>query len=172
MVWNEAWKANIPVLKPIGDADDLWGAPDKTLLAYSNAAFQHIHMPGYVWPNDCTVVTATTSATANTFGDFVELVPVDGIIAPFDCHWVTVTAMSDTETYIVEFHVVDDTDLQTSVKYLTAFTATRLDNFTRSWQIDVQMPAIGGGHRIGTRAKKSGAGAGTIAFNIHYHEYE
>ncbi len=156
----------------IGSPTQIWKPGTKTALSYANAAYQHIHMPGYVWPNNCTVATATTSATANTFGDFVQLVGAGDIVAPYDCHWVTITAMSATETYIVEFHVVSDTDLQVSERYLTAFTATRVDNFTRAWQVNVQMPAIAGGKRVGARAKKAGAGAGTISFNIHYHEYE
>ncbi len=156
----------------IGNENQLWASGSKTLLAYSNAAYQHIHMPGYVWPDDCSVVTVTTDATANTFGSFVELVGTGDITAPYDCHWATVTAISANGVYIVEFHIVSDADLQVSEQYLTAFSVARLDNFTRSWQVNVQMPAISGGKRVGARAKKAGAGAETVSFNIHYHEYD
>ncbi len=161
-----------PLMDKVGEDDQRWGGSEKTLLGYANAAYQHIHMPGYIWPYDCSVVNAVTSATANTFGDFVELVPAGGIVAPYDCHWVTVTNISAEGVYLVEFYVVSDDDLQAPEIYLTAFSVSRVSNFDRSAQVNVQMPAIGGGLRIGARAKKSGAGAGTVSFNIHYHEYE
>ena len=155
----------------LGVATDLWGVPDKTVLAYANAAYQHIHMPGYIWPNDCTLVSCLTSATENTFGDFVQLVPKNGIVAPYDCHWVTVSDITANGVYIVEFHLVSDDPMVTQ-GYLTAFSAARVSAFSRSTQVSVQMPAIAGGRRVAAKAKKSGAGEGTIRFNIHYHEYE
>ena len=156
----------------IGDRTDIWGVNDiYSVLSYANAAYQHIHMPGYVWPADGTVITATTDATAGTFGAFAEVVPVDGIEAPFDTHWVTITNISDNGVYVCELHVVDDTDLQDSIKYLTAFSVARQDNFTRSSQVSVQMPPVPPGARVAARVLNNQAGAHSISFNIHYHEY-
>ena len=171
-MWQEPWKSEIPVVKRLGAPDDLWGAPNKTVLAYANAAYQHIHMPGYVYPRDGTNVDVVTSATASTYGDFVELVPADAIGAPFDTHWVNVAEISHNGTYVIQLHIVSNTAPMTSVRYLTEFSVTRLDNFTKSSQVYVQMPAIPGGSRIGVRALKGSATAGTVSLNIHYHEYE
>ncbi len=172
MNWQESWKAEIPVVKRLGDPDDLWGFPNKSLLAYANAAYQHIHMPGYVYPRNGTNVDVITSATASTFGDFAELVPADAIPAPFDTHWVNVANISHNGTYVIQLHIVENASLQTIVRYLTEFSVTRLDNFTKSSQVYVQMPAIPGGSRIGVRALKGTGTAGTVSLNIHYHEYE
>ena len=161
-----------PLMDKVGTDEQLWGGPYKTILGYANAHYQHIHMPGYIWPNDCSTCDVATSATANTFGSFVELVGAGDIEAPYDCHWINIEQITVSGVYIVEFHVVSDTDLQESERFLTAWSISRESNFDRSAQIMVQMPAIAGGKRVGARAKKSGAESGTVRFNIHYHEYE
>ena len=155
----------------IGDPTTLWGSTTKTVLSYANAAYQHIHMPGYIWPRTGAVIPVVTAAGAGDYGDFVEVVGTGGIAAAFDCHWVTITNITANGVYIVQFHIVSDADLQVSEHYLTEFSFARLDAFTRSSQIYVQMPPIGEGKRIGARALCSEAGPNTVSFNMHYHEY-
>ena len=155
----------------LGIDTDIWNG-GRTVLGYTNATYKHIHNPSYVYPNDCTLVSAITSATANTFGDFVELVPENGITVPFDIHWANIQDISASGTYIVELHEVSNADLQVSEKYLGSFSISRQDNFTRSFSKYTQIPVVHANTRIGVRAKKSGAGAGTISFNTEYHDYE
>lgn len=155
----------------LGIDTDIWNR-DKTVLGYTNATYKHIHNPSYVYPNDCTLVSAITSATENTFGDFVELVPENGITVPFDIHWANIQDIDSNGTYIVELHEVSNADLQVSEEYLGSFSISRQDNFTRSFQVYTQIPVVSANKRIGVRAKKSGEGAGTISFNTMYHDYE
>ena len=156
----------------LGKNTDLWGNGGNNVLGYSNATYKHIHNPSYVYPSDCTLVDVTTSATENTFGDFVELVPENGITVAFDIHWANIQNISDNGTYIIEMHEVSNADLQVSEKYLGSFSVSRQNNFTRSFQVYTQIPVVAANKRIGARAKKSGAGAGTISFNTSYHDYE
>ena len=156
----------------IGDPDTLWDSPDKTVLSYANSAYQHIHMPGYVYPADGSVIEVTTDNASGTFGDYVEVVPEATIEEPFDTHWITVTNISANGVYVVELHIADNTNLQTSQQYLTAFSVARLDNFTRSSQVSVQMPPVPANSRISARALNDQTGDHSISFNMHYHEYE
>jgi len=156
----------------IGENTQFWANSTKTVLGYSNSTYKHIHNPSYVYPNDCSLVAALTSATANTFGNFAELIPANGITVSFDIHWLNIQDVSANGTYILELHEVSNDDLQVSEKYLGSLSVSRQDNFTRSTQIYMQIPVVAANKRIGVRAKKSGAGAGTISFNVMYHDYE
>ena len=156
----------------LGDNDQLWGNASKTVLGYSNATYKHIHNPSYVFPADCSLVSPVSSATADTFGDFVELVPENGITVAFDIHWANIQDISGNGTFIVELHEVSNADLQVSEKFLGSFSVSRQSAFTRSFQVYTQIPVVPANKRIGTRVKNSNASAETISFNVMYHDYE
>ena len=156
----------------LGENTDFWGGSTKTALAYSNSAYKHIHNPSYVYPDDCTLVNAITSATVDIFGEFAELVPENGIPVNFDIHWANIQDINANGTYIVEIHEVSNADLQVSEKYLGGFSVSRQNNFTRSFQVYTQIPVVHANTRIGIRAKKGDAGAGTVSLNVSYHDYE
>ena len=155
----------------IGEETQLWGSPSKTVLGYSNSAYKHIHNPSYVYPADCTLVSAVTSATANTFGVFAQLVAAGGITVAFDIHWANVQDINQDGTYIIELHEVSNADLQVSEKFLGSFSVSRQSAFTRSFQVYTQIPVVDANKRIGVRAKKGSSTAGTISFNVSYHDY-
>jgi len=159
------------IVNDIGNATQLWGNASKTVLGYSNATYKHIHNPSYVFPANCTLVSAVTSAVENTFGEFAQLVATGGITVAFDIHWANVQDIDENGTYIIEIHQVSNANLQVSEKYLGSFSVSRQNNFTRSFQVYTQIPVVEANKRIGVRAKKSGVGAGTITFNVSYHDY-
>ena len=167
------WRGRLmpTILERVGLSRDSW-MPDKTVLGYSNYAYQHIHQPSYIVPDNCSLISATTSATENTFGDFVQAVGADAFEHAFDFHWASVENITENGVYIIEIHIVDDGDLQESVEYLGALTVSRRDNFTRGYQVYTQVPVIPAKSRVAVRAKKSGAGAGVVTFNFTYHNYE
>ena len=155
----------------LGNPTDIWNVTGNSVLGYNNTNYKHVHNPSYVYPTDCTLVSPTTSATADTFGDFVELVPTNGITVAFDIHWANVQNISGNGTFIVELHEVSDADLQVSEKYLGAFTVSRQSTFTRSFQVYTQIPVISANTRVGVRAKQSNAAAESVSFNIQRHDY-
>jgi hypothetical protein len=159
------------IITSIGNNTDLWGNGSNNILGYSNAAYKHIHNPSYVYPSDCSLKTGTTSATADTFGDFVELVPANDITVAFDIHWANITDISADGTFLVELHEVSNDDLQVSEKYLGAFSVTRTGAFTRSFAKYTQISVVGANKRVGFRVKKSNAGAASVSFNVEYHDY-
>ena len=158
------------IITSLGDSTQLWGA-NNTVLGYANSTYKHIHNPSYVYPADCSLVTPISSATANTFGDFVELVGTGGITVAFDIHWANVQNISGNGTFLVEIHEVSDADLQVSEKYLGAFTVSRSGVFTVSFQVYTQIPVVSANKRIGVRVKQSNASDESVSFNVVYHNY-
>ena len=223
------------------------------------------YIPKYIYPNDGSTVDIVTSATAKTFGDFVEVVPANAIGVPNEVKVVSYTYAdgeadtlvvegdysslasaylviigdesntvgfqvdtatydeeedtteivsvetdasdlelvaddivyfaSDSEgavillagkdyivpivniadidkndTYIVELHVVDNTDLQESVEYLTSFSVTKNADLTQGIPINIGKILVEGGARLGARALKGTATAGTININVSYYQ--
>ena len=159
------------IITSIGNNTDLWGNGGNNILGYSNATYKHIHNPSYVHPADCSLVSPTTSATANTFGDFVELFATNEINVGFDVHWANIADISGNGTFIVEFHQVSDDDLQVSEGYLGAFSVIRNTNFTRSFAKYSQIPVVGANKRVGVRVKQNNASAQSVSFNVEYHDY-
>jgi hypothetical protein len=155
----------------LGESTDFWNG-HKTVLGYSNSSYKHIHNSSYTYPDDCSLIDAVSSATANTFGNFAELIPANTVDVSFDIHWINVQGISANGTYILELHEVSADDLQVSEGFLGSISVSRQDNFTRSFQVYMQVPVIHANSRIGARVKKSGAGAGTVSFNVMYHDYE
>ena len=157
------------VNQKIGSITDIYSV-NESLFGFQNAFYKHIHNPGFVYPADGTNINVVTSATEKTFGSFVELVPANTITVAFDTHWANIAEISANGTYVVEFWLVDEE--LAPVKYLTAFSITRGDNFTKLGEAFIQVPVIHANSRIAARALKGTAGAGTISLNIHYHTYE
>ena len=154
----------------LGKPTDIWNFSN-TLLGYSNVTYKHIHNSTYVYPANCTLVSPTTSATANTFGAFVELVPTNGITVAFDIHWANIADIGGNGDFIVEFHEVSNADLQVSEKYLGALPVSRQSTFTRSFHVYIQIPVVAANKRVGVRVKQSNAAADSVSFNVVYHDY-
>jgi hypothetical protein len=153
----------------IGDTTDSY-FHNKTLIGFQNTYYKHIHNPNKVYPDNCTTIDVVTSATANTFGNMVQAVPANTITVPFDSHWATVADISANGNYIVELWTVDGN--LAPVGFLGEFFCGRIDNWTRASECKYQIPPIPANTRVGARAKKSGAGAGTVKFVLQYHDYE
>ena len=152
----------------LGANTDLWGNSTKTVLAYNNAVYKHIHNPSRITPDDCTTIDVTTSATADTFGDFVTIIAAT--TKAIDFHWANIVEVTSTGAYIIEFWTLDAEDAEET--YLGVISPNRLDNFTKASEMTVQIPVVPTGSKIACKAKKSGAGAGTVKFNLIYHDYE
>ncbi len=156
------------IVKDLGKSTDLWTF-HQTLLGYSNSSYKHIHNPGYCTPSDGTAKSVTSSATAGTFGNYVDVVTAGQINRAFDIHWLSVTDM-DTGLYIIELHRLDGAGA--SEELLCQVPASRTDNFSRVGEVYTQIPVQPADARIGARCLRSTAGAGTVQFVAHYHDYQ
>jgi len=153
----------------IGNESQLWKAGSKTLLAYSNATYKHIHNSSYVIPANCTAFRATTHATANTFGDFIELIASTSVALDF--HWISIVNTEATANHILEFHIIDGAGA--SGQYLGAVSFTRTGAQVRSCQLYTQCPVIPAGVRVGAHVKNNkDASADWVDFTLTYHDYQ
>ncbi len=154
----------------IGNENHLWKAGSKTLLAYSNATYKHIHNPSRITPDDCTTIDVVTAAGANTFGDFVEIIAAT--TKAIDFHWANIVEVGAVGVYIIEFAIIDGATPPAEVTYLGVISVSRLDNFTKASQVTVQIPVIPSGVRVGARVKSLAGGTETVRFSLIYHDYD
>jgi hypothetical protein len=153
----------------IGSESHLWGPGTKTLLAYSNATYKHIHNSSYVIPDDCTMYRASTNNDVNTFGDFIQLIASTPVVLDF--HWISIVNTEATANHILEFHIIDGAGA--SVQYLGAVSFTRTGAQVRSFQLYTQCPVIPAGVRVGARVKNNNAAsADWVDFTLTYHDYQ
>ena len=153
----------------IGVSADLWTVTP-TVMGFNNASYKHVHNHGYCIPSDGAVRRVTSSATANTFGAFIDVVPAGAIDRAFDIHWISITDVEDNGVYIVELHRLDGDGASEAL--LCQVPVSRNTNFVRGGEVFTQIPVQHAGARIGARMLRSIAGAKYIEFIAHYHDYQ
>ncbi len=157
------------VLAAIGRTNDSW-TQDKTLLGYSNQSYKHVHNPGYITPDDGTVIRVSSGAGAGDWGAFVDVVAENEIDRFFDIHWLSITDIEVNGVYIIELHRLDGAGA--SVAQLCQLPVTRNNNFARGGEVLIQIPVQPSNARIGARMRKTTADAKYIEFIAHYHDYQ
>jgi hypothetical protein len=110
-----------------------------------------------------------SSATANTYGDFIKIIDVNSGTSSFSMHWLNVTDITENGVYVLEICIVNPLDIQEAIECLANVNVSRINTFTRSFQLAVHMRNVCDGSTIAIRAKKSGAGSGTVKFVCAYH---
>lgn len=83
------------------------------LLANISVLQHHIHSRTRVYPQNVgSTVTLTADAAANTFGGWIEIVPIDTIGFEYMVIGLVIEAANRATTYLVQlgFSIVDDTD--------------------------------------------------------------
>lgn len=167
MPWRK--RLNPTLLELTGRETDNW-THDQTLLGYSNQSYKHVHNPGYITPDDGSVIQVTSSATAGAFGAFVDVIAANQIDRAFDIHWLSITDISGLGVYVIELHRLDGTGA--SEELLSQIPATRTNNFVRGGEVTTQIPVQPPNARVGARMLRDNTGAETIDFIAHYHDYE
>jgi hypothetical protein len=150
----------------IGGTSQLWGNPDKTLLAYSNAAYQHIHAPAKVYPTLLNGVTINGGAGAWELGINTEIIPANAITMAFDIHFINVEAASANDTYELVFYAGagDGTEIG-RVRTVKQSTPAGANN------VPIQIPAQPANTRISAKLA-SATGGDNITISVFYHGYE
>jgi hypothetical protein len=154
----------------IGNNTQIWANSTKTILAYNNTTYKHIHNPAYVYPANAADKSVTSGAGAWELGSLTELIPANTIDVSFDIHWLNVSNMSAVGTYYIELHLVDG-DLN-STKYLGAVKVTSSAAQDKADNAFIQIPVIPANSRVGIRVADSTTSSRTISLSVHYHDYE
>ena len=154
----------------LGSCGDAYVEGSNTsIFGLTQGIYNHIATGSKVTPSDCTTLDVLTSATANTYGDFVKIIDVNSVATAFSMHHLNITNINLNGIYILELCSVNPLDIQEVIESLTVVDVSKTGAFTRSFQLKIQMRNVADGTTIAIRAKKSGAGAGTVSFICSYH---
>ena len=143
-----------------------------TLFGRHTGLYEHIHMPAKVYPTLAAdkVLTADDAGTWS-LGGLVAIIPeADAPTAPYDVHWINVSAMSTNGIYELHLYYCDDDAFANPV--FTGMTrVSRNDNFTKRENCMIQGPVIPAGKVFAGQIAHSTAALATMAVSVHYHEY-
>jgi len=149
----------------IGYKEDLFTKNSgETLYGVLNSTYRCLATESKIVPDDCTTIDAVTSATANTFGDFVEVKKVNSGTKSFRMYSLNINDITENGIYILELHSVEEDNIQNSIKRLASVNFSRVSAFTKSMTVEVRMENICEDTMIAARIKKSSAGEGTVKF--------
>ena len=122
----------------IGWKDDLYiGNCDKTLYGLTNSAYKHMTAQSNVVPDDCTTLDVTAHVTPNTFGDFVQVIKVNSGSKSFRLYSMDITDVTENGLYIVEFHKVEEGNIQNSLEKLATVFSLKLDDIKTEFFSDL-----------------------------------
>ena len=154
----------------LGTCGDTYTEGSETsIFGLAQGVYNHIATGSKITPSDCTTIDVVTSATENTFGDFVKVIDVNSGCNAFSMHHLNIVDISDNGIYVLELCSVNPENIQEIYECLTVVDVARISPFTRSFQLKIQMRNVADGATIAIRAKKSGAGSGTVSFICSYH---
>lgn len=149
----------------IGEPTDFPSLKD-TVLAYSNAGYQHIHQPAKCYPTLADGIAIAGGVAAWTLGDFVELIPAETITTPFDIHYVNVEEASANDVYELVLYS-GLAEAETEIGRIRTLKAT---NQTGANSVQIQVPVQHANARISAKlASKTGSDSLTVS--VFYHQY-
>lgn len=147
----------MPLAKHIANHTTIW---DKVEVIE-----EHIHKEQKVYPTLAAGVTITSSASADTLGNYAEIVPINTITEDFDIHFVNIEAVSAAATYELVLYV------ETTEIARLRFTAVGTpNNFTFPFR-PLTCPVLAKNSQIQAKLSSDNAVADTATISIEYHLY-
>ena len=122
-----------------------------------------------LYPTGVTPITLTSSATLDTFGAYVEIVPVDTIIKPYDPNILYLANVSDFARYYVVEIACGLAAAEVVIGRVVCGAAAASKGVL---QFDIGSEILAANCRLSGRVKDDEAAANTIDVAIGYHEYE
>lgn len=157
--------ANTYIRDVIGNKTDTHDG--NSLRAILELLEDHAHKGQQCYPTLADAINIVSSATAWTYGSYVELVPVDTITSDFDIHWLNISAISANDEYEIEFA----TGLVAAEVKVACVSFERNAVQSQEGSISMQTPVFPANTRISARIASKAASANHANFKIHYHTY-
>lgn len=158
--------ANVLARDVIGNRSDEHDTD--TIQGFAHALFDHAHKAMDVFPTGADGV-AITAGDAETWdlGDFVVVVPTNGITSDFDIHFAVVEVMSANATYeLVLFSGTDGNEVEIAhVRFV------RVTNQVRSVHIPLQTPIIPANTQIKAKLMTGSGNTDSATISLAYHLY-
>ena len=162
----------------IGNRDDRsfsnWtnGSPPKpSIIGHLVANYYHVHDASRIYPrtDDDTPlapITVTASATALTFGTWVEITNFDTKVVMSDVHHVILGNISANDDYVLQL----GTGVSGSQAFWGECAFTRDTNQVRGSQVPIQGRPIPAGTELWARLAST-SGGGNVQIKVFTHQY-
>lgn len=139
------------------------------IIASQHIQLEHIHSAQKTYPTMANSIVLTTgSGTAWTAGNFIEVVPANGITSPFDIHWISIGSVSLVGgTYYIELYS-GAIGLEVSIGQCRAY---RQANQAGAAPSPMTTAIQSANTRISAKVACSDATAETIGIALFYHTY-
>jgi hypothetical protein len=137
-----------------------------SVVGHLKAGYYHIHSSAKVAPSLANSIVLTSSASAWTLGDKVQIIPAEGagsMTKWFDVHWILVHSISTTDEYELVLWANDDTEIGRIAFVKTATMA-------QEGNLPIQIPPQTPGTKISANVARKG-GSATVGIKLYYHEY-
>lgn len=146
--------------------------PKPSVIGHLTAGYYHIHDQSRIYPrvDDDTPlapIVVTTSATALTFGDWVEITNFDTKVVMADVHHIILGNISDNDDYVLQLGI----GISGSQEIWGECAFTRDTNQVKGSQVPIQGKPIKAGTKLWARASCTGGGSNTVAIKVFTHQY-
>ena len=146
--------------------------PRPSVIGHLVANYYHVHDASRVYPrtDDDTPlapITVTGSATALTFGSWVEITNFDLKSVMSDVHFIYVSNISAVDTYVIQLGI----GASGSQEFWGEAAFSRDTNQNRVAPIGVQGKPIPAGTKLWARLASTGGGSDTCDIKVYTHQY-
>lgn len=134
-----------------------------SIETYSTIIEHDQHGAASVYPTMANGVTVSANAAAWTLGNYVEVVPANGITSIFDIHYINFENITTNSTYELVLYAVT-----TEIGRLRFFKSGTRDPGSGKY---FQTPRIAANTQIQAKLMDASVGVTSITFSIGYHTY-
>jgi len=141
-------------------------ASNPSIVGHLKAGYYHVHSSAKVAPSLADSIVLTTSASAWTLGNKVQIIPAEGagsMAKWFDIHWIVVHSISAVDEYELVLWANDNTEIGRICFVKTAAQA-------QEGNLPIQIPPQAPGTKI-SASVASKSGSDTVSIKLYYHEY-
>jgi len=135
-----------------------------TALVNQDTMLDHIHSAQMCYPTLDDAVTVTASASAWTYGDYVQIIPASTITSIFDIHFINIETASGNDVYQMELSYGDSDTVACTFRFVKSVA---IDPSRAIPVVCVQIPA---NSRVRARLATA-AGSSTADITVCYHTY-
>lgn len=148
------------------------GSQTPSLVGHLVAGYNHIHNPSRVYPrtdddNPLAPITVTSSATALTYGSWVEITGFDSKSVMADAHFLYVNNISGVDSYTIQL----GTGEGGNQVFWGESEFSRDTNQNRVAPIPIQGEPIPAGTKLWVRLASVTANAYTADVKVYTHQY-
>ena len=146
--------------------------PHPSIIGHLTANYYHIHDASRVYPrtDDNTplgFLTVTGSASALTFGNWVEITGFDSKVVMSDVHFIFIGAISANDDYTLQL----GTGTSGSQEFWGECAFTRDTNQQRTGYCPIQGKPIPAGTKLWVRLASTSGGSLTVDIKVYTHQY-